>query len=173
MQWSDHYQRYARYNRWINHRLLDATATLPADIIQAPCGLYFDSLLGSWNHLLVTDLIWMRRLSGIFPILDELRHLPVPQRRDEILCPQLDDLRPLRQQVDELMIRWCDLLRADDAHDVLEYTNSRGEEIARPLSLILQHLFNHQTHHRGQVTAELSRQKVDYGITDLLYAPLD
>ena len=173
MQWSEHYQRYARYNRWITRNLLDASETLPQATITQPCGLFFGSLSGSWNHLLVTDLIWLRRLSGIFPILDELRHLPQPQSLDQIVYPTLAALRPVREQIDDLLIRWCDLLRADDANDVIEYTNSRGEEVSKPLSLILQHLFNHQTHHRGQITAELSRHNVDYGITDLLYTPFD
>jgi len=171
MTWSDHYRRYARYNRWMNQQLLDATQTLPGDVVAAPTGLFFGSLLGSWNHLLVADLIWLRRLSDIFPILDELRRLPQPEALNQIIYHDLNNLRPVREQIDDLIIRWCDLLRADDASDIVEYINSRGEEIVRPLYLILQHLFNHQTHHRGQITAGLSAQGVDYGITDLLYMP--
>lgn len=171
MSWSDVYRRYARYNREMNRQLLDICTTLPSGQLQASCGLYFDSLLGTWNHLLVTDILWLKRLSVIFPLLEELRDLPTPAALNTQLVTGLDSLRPLRDRLDDAYVRWCDLLRADDARDVLQYTNSRGEEMAKPLDLVLQHIFNHQTHHRGQITAGLSCLGVDYGVTDLLFTP--
>ncbi|MCB2385214.1 MULTISPECIES: DinB family protein [Thalassolituus] len=168
MSWSDIYRRYARYNRTMNQQLLEACMPLSREQLEKSCGLYFDSLLGTWNHLLVTDILWLKRLSLIFPILEELHDLPTPGALNVIFAPDLNSLRPLRERLDDTYIRWCDLLRADDARDVLQYTNSRGEEMAKPLDLVLQHIFNHQTHHRGQITAELSRLGVDFGITDLL-----
>lgn len=171
MPWSDIYRRYARYNRAMNQQLLDACSTLQHGQLSQSCGLYFDSLLGTWNHLLVTDIYWLNRLSAIFPILEELRDLPTPATFNTQLAHDLTTLRPLRERLDDIYIRWCDLLRADDARDVLVFTNSLGQDVAKPLDLILQHIFNHQTHHRGQITAELSRQGVDYGVTDLLFTP--
>ncbi|WP_430459873.1 DinB family protein [Thalassolituus sp. LLYu03] len=174
MPWSDHYRRYARYNQWVNNNLLDVCATLPDGRLSEPTGLFFGSLLGTWNHLLVTDLLWLKRLGQVSPLLEEeLRDLPPPARLDQTLASSSDEIRALRQRLDDLLIRWCDLLRADEATDMVEYTNTRGEAMVKPLDLILQHLFNHQTHHRGQLTAELSRLGVDYGVTDLLYLPPD
>jgi uncharacterized damage-inducible protein DinB len=172
MPWSDHYSRYARYNRWINQQLLDACEQLSAEQLQEDCGLFFGSVLGSWNHLLVTDLLWAKRMSVIFPILSELKSLPSPTTLRDTLVPDLPALRTMRTQIDDVLLRWCDLLRADDATDVVTYTNTRGEEMSWPLDLIMQHLFNHQTHHRGQITAALSRFGIDYGETDLLFAPI-
>lgn len=171
MPWSDHYRRYARYNRWMNQQLLDACSQLPDEQLNKPCGLFFGSLLGSWNHLLVTDLLWLKRLSTIFPLLEELKDLPTPTRLDATLAADLHALTPLRTRLDDTIIRWCDLLREDDVHDVVEYTNTRNEAMTKPLDLVLQHLFNHQTHHRGQITAALSQAGIDYGVTDLLFAP--
>lgn len=172
MSWSDHYRRYARYNRWMNQQLLTACSSLTDDELSEPCGLFFDSLLGTWNHLLVADIIWLKRLAVIFPILEEeLKDLPMPQAVNQPLVSSQEALRPLRERLDDICIRWCDLLRADDGRDMLTYTNTRGEEMVRPVYLVMQHIFNHQTHHRGQITAGLSRRNIDYGETDLLFAP--
>ncbi len=173
MSWSDHYRRYARYNRWQNRQLTAACAQLSNEQLAAPCGLFFASLLGNWNHLLVTDLLWLKRLAQIFPLPEELQDLPTPTALDQILVHNQQQLQPLRARLDDLIIRWCDLLRADDIHTILQYTNSYGEAKSQSLDRVLQHLFNHQTHHRGQITAALSQHGVDYGVTDLLFMPAE
>lgn len=170
MPWSDIYRRYARYNRAVNQQLLDACSGLNPKQLNQPCGLHSDSLLGIWNHLLVTDIGWLNHLSTIFPILEELRTLPAGALSSHP-GDNLDSLRSMRTSLDDICIRWCDLLRADDARDVLIFTNPQGEEVARSLDLILQHIFNYQTHYRGQISAGLDRLGVDYGTTDLLFNP--
>jgi len=174
MQWSDHYRRYARYNAWINQSLIQASLQLNPAELNKDHQLFFHSLTGTWNHIFIGDLLWLGRLRHIFPILDDaLDQWPKPQHLDEILFPDLHELAHQRQILDELFIHWCDLLREADSQAVLEYTNTRDEQVAKPLPQVLQHLFNHQTHHRGQITAVLSQLEVDYGPTDFLFMPED
>lgn len=171
MPWSDHHRRAARYNRWINESLYQVCLALPAPQLNDDCGLFFQSINGSWNHLLITDLMWLSRMQHVYPILEELKDIDFPRRLNGQISDQLQQLWPLRQRVDDVLIRWCDLLRLDDATAVIEYTSSSGQPWVKPLDQILQHLFNHQTHHRGQITAALSAMGTDYGETDLLFMP--
>lgn len=174
MQWSDHYRRYARYNAWINQCLLEASLSLSEDVQNKDQKLFFHSLNGSWNHIMVGDLLWLNRLAKIFPILnDQMDNWPKPTQLNQILYPSLKELAPPRQQLDELIIQWCDFLRESDCEDRLEYHNSQDELHVRPLPDVLQHLFNHQTHHRGQISAVLNQLGVDYGATDFIVMPGD
>ena len=171
MPWSDHHRRAARYNRWINTNLYLACQQLSEQQFCSDQKLFFHSVCGTLNHLLITDLLWLKRLANSYPILEELRDIEFPPKLDGTISTELDQLWELRQRIDDVMIRWTDLLRQDDAKAVIEYTSTAGTEYAKPLDATLQHLFNHQTHHRGQVTAVLGQLGVDYGETDLLFMP--
>ncbi|WP_419811279.1 DinB family protein [Bacterioplanoides sp.] len=171
MPWSDHHRRAARYNHWINSQLYQACHQLSQQQLSADAGLFFNSISGTLNHLLITDLLWLSRLANSYPILEELRDIEFPPQLDGIISHDLNQLWQLRQRIDDVMIRWTDLLRQDDAKAVIEYTSSSGTDYAKPLDATLQHVFNHQTHHRGQITAVLGKLGVDYGETDLLFMP--
>lgn len=174
MQWSDHYRRHARYNAWINQSLLEASLSLSSAQQSQDQHVFFKSITGSWNHIMVGDLLWLNRLAMIFPILDDaMDQWPKPNALNQVLYRQLEDLAEPRQQLDELMIQWCDFLRESDCEDRLQYHNSQDELQVKPLPDVMQHLFNHQTHHRGQITALLSQLGVDYGATDFISMPGD
>jgi uncharacterized damage-inducible protein DinB len=169
MQWSDHYRRYSRYNAWINQSLLQASLSLPVKDQNKDLKVCFHSLIGSWNHIMVGDLFWLNRLAKIFPILDDQMDLwPQPVTLDQFLYSDLEELAKARQKLDELIIQWCDFLRESDCEDRLEYFDSQEELRVKPLPDVMQHLFNHQTHHRGQITALLSQLGIDYGTTDFI-----
>lgn len=174
MQWSDHYRRHARYNAWINQSLLEASLSLPVADQNKDQGVFFRSLTGSWNHIMVGDLLWLNRLAKIFPILDDkIDNWPLPTQLDQILYKNLAELAKARQQLDELIIQWCDFLRESDCEDRLQYFNSQEALRVKPLPDVMQHLFNHQTHHRGQISALLSQLGVNYGTTDFIAMPGD
>jgi len=174
MQWSDHFRRYARYNAWINQSLLEASLSLPEEQQNKDLGVFFHSLTGSWNHIMVGDLLWLNRLATIFPILDDaIDTWPKPTTLNQVLYPELQQLVQPRQQLDELIIQWCDFLRETDCEDRLQYHNTQEQLVVKPLPNVMQHLFNHQTHHRGQITAILSQLGGDYGATDFLFMPDD
>jgi uncharacterized damage-inducible protein DinB len=156
--------RFAQYNAWANARLYDASTALSDFERKRDVKAYFRSLHGTLNHLLVADRIWLRRITG---------EGPAPKRLDETLFEQFPELREAREAEDRRIIEYVSGLEAADFERVIEYGNTRGETHALPLQVILAHLFNHQTHHRGQATHILRQLGVaEPPALDLLYFAL-
>lgn len=143
-----HFQRMARYNRWANARLYDAAAKLPDALYRKDIGLFFKSVHGTLNHLVVTDRIWMHRLDGLGES---------PTRLNAILFEDFGALREARQAEDERIIGFVDGLSGSDLEAMRDYKTTKGVPHRDPLRGILAHLFNHQTHHRGQAHTGLSQ----------------
>ncbi len=142
-----HFAKMARYNAWANARLYAAARNLPDASYRKKVGAFFGSLHGTLNHLLVTDRIWMRRLTG------EGEH---PEKLDAILFDDLPSLEMARQEEDERIIRYVDGLCDEDIGKDVSYATTKGVPHRNRLGDILAHLFNHQTHHRGQAHAILT-----------------
>lgn len=166
----EHLQLLATYNRWMNEKLYCAAGSLPADALTADRQAFFGSILGTLNHLLVADLIWLRRFAD-HPASHEIRavlDIPAPRALDEVLLADFVELEQQRVWLDERICGWIASLREEDLDTTLAYSSMKGVPARKNLHSLLAHLFNHQTHHRGQVTALLAQAGVDYGTTDLL-----
>jgi len=142
-----HFNQLADYNRWANERLYDEAAALTDEARKRPIGLFFGSLHGTLNHLLVTDYIWLRRMTG---------DGPQPERLNQILHDDFTGLRAAREAEDARILDFVTGLAPADYDRVLEYRNSTGKLFQQSLGPALTHLFNHQTHHRGQAHAALT-----------------
>jgi uncharacterized damage-inducible protein DinB len=112
------------------------------------------------NHILVADRIWLSRLQG-----RPIAGLPL----DAELYPDLASLRAAREAEDARIEACVHVLGEADLDGRVSYTNSSGARFDDPVELILQHLFNHQTHHRGQVHGMLSATAVPPPPLDLAY----
>ena len=55
---------FAAYNNWANSRIYEAAAELTGDEFERDTGAFFKSMMGTLNHLLVADRIWMKRFTG-------------------------------------------------------------------------------------------------------------
>jgi uncharacterized damage-inducible protein DinB len=171
MDRSGHLRLMARYNTWMNDRLIDLSAKLPAESLTAERGAFFGSILGTLNHLVVTDTIWLQRFASHparFPALRVVHDLPRPQALDERPFDSLHALAVRRELLDRTIEAWVETLTDADLDSTLRYRNTRGDESSREMYPLLIHFFNHQTHHRGQATTLLSQAGVDIGVTDLL-----
>jgi uncharacterized damage-inducible protein DinB len=161
----------ASYNEWMNGKLYEAASGLSADDLAADRGAYFGSVLGTLNHLVVADRIWLRRFAE-HPAqprsLDVVRNLPRPKSLDEILFADFHQLAEHRRMLDGVIRTWAESLSDADLACVLRYANTKGVVATKRFSGLVLHFFNHQTHHRGQVTTLLSQLGKDVGITDLL-----
>lgn len=168
----EHSRLMAGYNLRMNRQVYAAAASLDERALSAEAGAYFGSILGTLNHLLVGDLIWLRRFVNHSPrylSLQALAELPQPSRLDQILYPNLNTLATARTLVDETLLAWATReLEAEDLTRPLTYGNVAGRISTRQFGELLMHLFNHQTHHRGQVSTLLSQRGVDVGVTDFL-----
>lgn len=155
------YRILSAYNRWANARLYEAAAGLPDTDYRADRGAFFKSVHGTLNHLLVTDRIWMRRFTGAGE---------VPDRLDAILFEGLVDLRNARIEEDERIIRYVEGLDEAALQRRFSYTRaSSTERFEQDLWSALDHLFNHQTHHRGQIHCLLTALSGTAPPLDLLF----
>jgi uncharacterized damage-inducible protein DinB len=140
-----HFDQLAGYNRWANRRIYDDAASLPDEARKRGAGLFFGSVHGTLNHLLVADYIWMRRFTG---------DGPQPERLNQILYEDFSALRTAREAEDERILGFVTGLQSYDREIV--YQNSSGKTFRQELAPALTHFFNHQAHHRGQVHAGLT-----------------
>lgn len=161
----------AQYNQWMNETLYTAAGSLTEAQLKADQGAFFGSILATLNHLLVGDIIWLKRFANHpanFEALAHLHHMPDPKSLDTVLFDDFNELQIQRELMDQLILDWSDELEPEHLSQPLEYHNAQGVVSTRPFGMLLQHLFNHQTHHRGQVSTLLSQQGINIAITDLL-----
>ncbi|MFZ2407532.1 MAG: DinB family protein [Methylobacter sp.] len=167
----DHLRLLGRYNQWMNDKLYNTAAQLPADELARDRGAFFGSLLGTLNHIMVADIIWLQRFSehpSQHPALDRIRAMPKPQALAQTLLNDFTALSAERRNLDATIISWCEQLDAADLNHKLAYRNIKGEAAVKNFGSLMLHFFNHQTHHRGQATTLLSQQGLDVGVTDLV-----
>jgi uncharacterized damage-inducible protein DinB len=136
-----HFRQFALYNRWANTQLYDAAARLSPEQLAENRGGFFKSLLGTLNHLVVTDRLWMSRLEG---------NSPRGTKLDEILYEDIAGLRAARDAENKRIVDHVFALAEDRFAAPFAYETTSGAAQSQPLQQILAHLFNHQTHHRGQ-----------------------
>lgn len=160
---SERFATLARYNRWMNERLYAACAGLPDAVRREDRGAFFRSIHGTLNHGLLGDRLWMGRF------LDR----PFAVRSlDQELHADFDELRRERAVTDAEIESWAAELREEALAAPFAFRSvSPGRDHVFPLWLLVTHFFNHQTHHRGQLSTLLSQCGVDPGVTDLIWLP--
>jgi uncharacterized damage-inducible protein DinB len=139
-------QTMARYNRWQNRSLYAAADGLPEAELREDRGAFFKSIHATLNHLL-----WgMSRVSDV----------PKPAVGIPGSITFRDDWETLKRErvaFDEHIITWTGGL--DEtwlSGDLAWYSGAMKTDVIKPRWLVVTHIFNHQTHHRGQVHAMLT-----------------
>jgi len=140
----DNFRQLADYNHWANRRIYAAALAMPDEQYRRPTGVFFGSLHGTLNHLLVTDRIWLRRLTG---------EGEAPTRLNTILFEDRSELARARMAEDARLQRVINAYSAADLDRPVNYQTTSGAPQQQVLKDILLHLFNHQTHHRGHAHA--------------------
>ena len=148
MDAKQHFQRFAAYNTWANARLFAALADLSENAYRQNLKGYFGSLHRTLNHLLLVDELWLDRLH-----LGGRPHTKL----DTVLVPDFATMRKARARLDAHI----ETILAQQTHGFYEglasYQTLSGTPVTQPMAEVLTHLFNHQTHHRGQVHGMLSQ----------------
>jgi len=155
---SDYFAILAQHSAWANRRLYDACAKLPEHDYMQQRPSFFGSIHATLNHLLVGDRLWLGRIEG----------RPEKLALSQILYGDFTALHVARIAEDERLIRVVDNLDPAALDQPLDYLDTGGERHRTPLRLVLGHLFNHQTHHRGQVHGLLSQTAVPPPGLDLI-----
>jgi len=151
----------ARFNAWVNRRVYDTVAALSDANYRQDRGAFFGSIHNTLNHLLVVDLLWIGRIQG--------RDRGV-RALDQILHDDFAALRAAREAEDATLIALVDGLSTDELRAPVSYRRMLGDgpqETRRDYMLIT--LFNHQTHHRGQVHCMLTQAGVTPPALDVIF----
>lgn len=174
MQLKDHVRLMAEYNQWMNAKLYEVCARLSLAELHENRGAYFGSVIGTLNHLVVADILWLQRIGrglGDRPELGDVMQLPTPEALNTTIDSNLKQLEGLRKSLDESLLSFARTIEDVDLQKTIIYKNIKGVESSRGVFTLLMHVFNHQTHHRGQMTTLLSQAGQDVGVTDLLALP--
>jgi uncharacterized damage-inducible protein DinB len=155
----------ARYNRWMNEKLYERASTLSDEVRKRNLGAFFGSIHGTLNHLLLADRVWLARLLGV--AAPEGFMAPGIRTLDQELYADFEELRRERTITDDALSAYVAELTPERLAGPLVFTR-RGQVQEVPLWWAVIHVFNHQTHHRGQVTTLLMQQGCDPGVTDLI-----
>jgi uncharacterized damage-inducible protein DinB len=168
----ENYRWLARYNSWFNERLYDACEQLGDVERKRDRGAFFGSIHASLDHLVWGDRTWLRRFAaqGVeFPSLTaKVLALPPGAVQGTVLHEEWGALRAQRRALDAAIEAWTRDMPADFPLRTIRYANTKGIEREHPAWQAFTHFFNHQTHHRGQVTTLLSQAGIDPGVTDLI-----
>ena len=140
----DNFRQLADYNHWANRRIYAAALAMPDEQYRRSTGVFFGSLHGTLNHLLVTDRIWLKRLTG---------EGEAPSRLDTILFEDRTELARARMAEDARLKHIIHAYSEADLGRPVDYHTTSGAPQQQALKDILLHLFNHQTHHRGHAHA--------------------
>jgi len=157
----EHLCRMARYNRWANDRLITACERLSGEAYHQPRQAFFGSIHGTLNHMLVADELWLSRFEG----------LPRPDLElDDQPFADLEALNTARLAMDQRIMSLTDSYDSADIAKVIRYRMITLQgEVEMPLHICWLHLFNHQTHHRGQIHDQLSQTDIPPPSLDLMH----
>ncbi len=171
MSFTPAFAHLAAYNQWMNRKLYNAAAALPDEALMQHRGAFFGSLFGTLSHLVVADTLWLQRLAQHppgFATLQIVASLPQPTALDQLPCTTLAELTDLRALLDDTLTQFCAALQPAQLAEPFDYASTKGVRSRKLLGEVLQHIFNHQTHHRGQASTLFSQMGIDIGATDLL-----
>ena len=157
----DYVHRMTRYNRAMNERLYDCAGRLSDAERKEDVRAFFKSIHGTLNHLLLADRIWMGRFTG--------QPIAVKSLAQELYA-DFDELRRERARTDAAIAAWASSLTEREIAGTLRYTSIVDPQPREtPMGFAVAHFFNHQTHHRGQLTTLLFQRGIDPGVTDFLW----
>ena len=165
------FKLFADYNQLMNQRFYDASAQLNEQQLRDDRGAFFGSVLATLNHIVVGDVIWLKRFAthpGSVEILRPVTEMLKPEGLDSILFDDFAELRVEREKLDLLIQAWVANLAVPDLEERLAYHDTKGNPYEKPYGSLINHLFLHQIHHRGQVSTLLSQFGVDFGDTDII-----
>jgi len=156
-------QLMAEYNEWMNSKLYLACASLPETVLHEDKGAFFKSIYLTLNHITYSDLAFLSRFTG------EPEQVP-PLGQD--LFGGFHQLTLERKLIDTRLSKWAIGLIPKWLEQTLTYVSKvDGSSRTAANWVLVTHLFNHQIHHRGQLSTLLTQLGLDLGSTDLPFMP--
>lgn len=164
-------QLMSQYNQLLNQKVYQAAQQLGDQKINQDKSAFFGSIMGTLNHIYVGDVIWLKRFALHPQKYKNLQHLPELNNYTALnqnITNNINILDKLRQELDQIIINWIQEIAPEDLDYNLQYLDTKDNPYCKNFGQLIQHFFNHQTHHRGQVSTLINQQGLDLGVTDLL-----
>jgi len=167
----EQYRQFAYYNRRFNTRIYETAAKLSDEARKRDSGAFFGSIHGTLNHLLLSDRIWLERFRTAKLCSRALEGATLLHNVESLNSELYSDFSALHQErsaTDSVIEHWVSSLTPAMLDHTIRYANRQGGIRQHAAWIAITQLFNHQTHHRGQVTTLLHQAGVDPGITDFI-----
>ena len=166
------FEGLAKYNGSVNQSVLQLLEPLKKEQVMMKTKAFYPSIFETLLHILVADLNWLRRYRDAFKEIKVLSNSKLLSLEEKGLRMEFEsDYKKLfqyRKQVDEMILQFIDELAENQLNVTIRYKNYKGEVIEKESWKTLLHLFNHQTHHRGQVSVLLDLVGVDHDYSGLV-----
>lgn len=147
------------YNAWANRRALEAATALTNEQFVKPMGSSFGSVRDTLAHICGAEWIWLERFQGRSPAA-----LP-----DTMQFGDVASLREKWAEQEARLLAFVGKLKQEDLDRVMEYKTLKFGVYRNPLWQSMQHVVNHGTYHRGQVTTLLRQHGAQPILTDLMH----
>jgi uncharacterized damage-inducible protein DinB len=166
------FQALAKYNGSVNQSVLELLQPLKRDQVMMKTKAFYPSIFETLLHILVADLNWLRRYRDNFKENKAFSDTKLLSLDEKSLRLEFESdytkLFGYRRQVDGLIIQFVNELGENQLSSMLKYKNYKGEEIEKEIWKTFLHWFNHQTHHRGQVSVLLDLLGIDHDFSGLV-----
>ena len=154
------YQLMAQYNRWMNLKIFTVCEDIPDSERKRDMGAFFKSIHGTLNHILYGDIAWLERLRD--------NSYKPRNVENNLLYADFEALKGKREETDREIIEWADSLYPEYLKQDHTYKSNVDNKTRNlPVWVLATHMFNHQTHHRGQVTTLIKQLGYEPGVTDI------
>lgn len=156
----------AAYGEWQNRCIYGSASELTDEARKQDRGAFFGSIHATLSHLLWGDQIWLHRLAGT----DHWTIPAAPDVGDSLVThPHWPDLHRDRQATDAALLNWAQKVTPADLEGEFAWESTSGGYLSKPKWTLVVQLFNHGTHHRGQVHAMLTAAGATTQDTDVQY----
>ncbi|MFN7945292.1 MAG: DinB family protein [Blastocatellia bacterium] len=156
---TDDIRRLYAYTNWASHKVLDAAAQLSPEEQQRETGASHSSIHGTLVHTMSAEWIWLERWKGTSP----------PGLWKGAEFADLAAIRTRWEQLEADRQQFIEGLTDQALAEAINYRDTKGNPYSMPLGLLMQHVVNHSTLHRGQLVVMLRQAGVQPPATDLLY----
>lgn len=155
-----HFVQMAAYHRWALSKVLAVVKDIPDEAYHKDMGLFFHSLHATLNHILLADRLWYGRFVGQQISITGL---------DQQLVADRHELSDALLQQATAWVELVSVLTDQELQGEFTYRDTKGHELTRLRGEVLDHVFNHGTHHRGQLSAAMTQLGYEWPQIDLLY----
>jgi uncharacterized damage-inducible protein DinB len=166
------FQAMAKYNGGVNQSIVELLEPLRKEQLMRVTKAYYPSIFETLLHIFITDINWLRRYRGVFSENDSLKNSKLISLEEKSFRKEFESdyvkLFQYRKELDDVIVLFANGMDESKLSSVMKYKNYKGEDVEKEVWKTLLHWFNHQTHHRGQVSVLLDLIGIDHDYSSVV-----